>query len=155
MIMSEKANIVENLKRLQEGNAWYGPSLRDILKNVSPEMAAARPAPGTHTIWELLTHISVWEKVFQRRLEGHAVNEPEEGDFPSTKDLSPAAWNAAKEDLESNHQKLMRTITELPDSRLNETVPGKDYPIRFMLVGLIQHHVYHAGQISLIKKLQS
>jgi uncharacterized damage-inducible protein DinB len=151
--MSEKANIVENLKKLQEGNAWYGPSLRDILKGVSAEKAAARPIAGAHTIWELVSHISVWEKVFQRRLEGKMVNEPEEGDFPSTTDPSAAAWDKAKNDLETNHKKLMKTISRLSESRLSEIVPGKDYPVRFMLLGLIQHHVYHAGQISLLKKL--
>src|SRR5262245_39374679 len=122
--MSEKANILENLKKLQEGNAWYGPSLRDILTNVSAEKAAARPVPGTHTIWELVRHISVWEKVFQLRLDGKAMNEPEEGDFPAMKDTSAAAWDAAKNDLETNHQNLMKTISELPDSRLNEIVTG-------------------------------
>jgi hypothetical protein len=40
----------------------------------------------------------------------------------------------------------------MPDSRLTERVPGKDYDIYFMLHGAVQHALYHAGQIALLKK---
>jgi hypothetical protein len=42
----------------------------------------------------------------------------------------------------------------MEESRLNEPVPGKDYDLRFMLTGAVQHAAYHGGQIALLKKLQ-
>ena len=38
-------------------------------------------------------------------------------------------------------------------ARLDETVPGKDYPVAVMLHGTTQHYAYHAGPIALLKKL--
>lgn len=151
--MSEKANIIENLKKLQDGNAWHGPSLREILATVTADRATARPLPGSHTIWELVLHISAWEEAFTRRLEGKRTDQPDEGDFPPVAEETPEAWAKTVEYLETTHQRLIKTISELPDSRLQDTVPGKDYSVRFMLVGIIQHHVYHSGQIAFLKKL--
>ncbi len=151
--MAEKANIIENLKKLQEGNAWHGPSLREILKTVTADQAAARPLPGFHNIWELVLHISAWEEAFTRRLEGHPTDQPDEGDFPPVTETTPEAWAQTVKYLETAHHRLIKTVSELSDSRLQDTVVGKDYSVRFMLVGIIQHHVYHAGQIALLKKL--
>jgi uncharacterized damage-inducible protein DinB len=151
--MSEKANIIDNLKKLQEGDAFHGPSTRDILKDVTAQKAAARPIPGFHTIWELILHIGAWEEAFARRLEGHASEQPDEGDFPPVKEASPEAWAQAVSDLEARHEHLLKTIAKLSDAKLQDTVAGKNYSVRFMIVGIIQHHVYHAGQIALLKRL--
>jgi len=47
-------------------------------------------------------------------------------------------------------------VDDLPDSRLYEVVPGKTgkhYTFYYMLHGVVQHELYHAGQIALLKKL--
>jgi len=51
-----------------------------------------------------------------------------------------------------SHRQLHDTIARLADSWLSETVPGKDYSVYVMLHGVIQHNLYHAGQIALLKK---
>jgi uncharacterized damage-inducible protein DinB len=152
--MSEKANIIDQLKRLH-GDAWYGPSIRKILQGVSPQMAVAQVHPQTHSIWELVLHIASWEEVFTLRLKGQQKVSPDAGDFPPVTDTSSGAWEKAIKYLEDANENLIRTIQEMPESRFDEIVVGKDYTIRFMLVGIIQHHVYHSGQISMLKKLQS
>ena len=50
------------------------------------------------------------------------------------------------------HAQLVKTVEALPDRRLSERVPGKKYDIRFMLEGVAQHELYHAGQIAILKK---
>jgi hypothetical protein len=47
-------------------------------------------------------------------------------------------------------------ITELEkredDEFLEEIVPGREYDYYTMLHGILQHDLYHAGQISILKK---
>ena len=43
-------------------------------------------------------------------------------------------------------------IAALPEPRLRDQVPGKDYDFYFMLHGVVQHELYHAGQIAILKK---
>lgn len=151
--MSEVGNLLDELKRIQEGDAWHGLALREILAGVTAEKAG-RTANGSHSIWELVLHISAWEEVFCDRLEGHQRNEPEEGDFPPVRKASEEGWNQVLYNLEESHSRLIRTVSRLTDGDLNRTVVGKDYTIGFMLHGIVRHHVYHAGQIGLLNRLQ-
>jgi uncharacterized damage-inducible protein DinB len=149
---SEITNILDELKKINEGGAWHGPALREILAGVTAEQAAARPIPNAHTIWELVLHITAWENVFFQRLAGTPSDEPEEGDFPPVDKTDAVAWEQALAKLESTHERLMKTVSSLSDSDLTKNVAGKEYSVGFMLRGIALHHVYHAGQIALLKR---
>jgi uncharacterized damage-inducible protein DinB len=150
--MSEVRTISDDLKNIHDGEAWHGPSLKDILSGVTAEQASARPLANAHSIWELILHIAAWEDVFMRRLGGMQINEPEEGDFPVVTDTSEEAWRRTLARFDETHCGLIEAISALTDERLRETVAGKDYTVEYMLRGLTRHHVYHAGQIALLKK---
>src|SRR5262245_42110349 len=150
--MSEVQTIIDDLKNIHDGEAWHGPSLKEILSGVTAEQAAARPLQNAHSIWELTLHIAAWEGVFIRRLAGLQMNEPEEGDFPVVTDASEEAWRRTLTRFDERHSRLIEAISALTDDRLRETVVGKDYTVEYMLRGLTRHHVYHAGQIALLKK---
>jgi uncharacterized damage-inducible protein DinB len=153
--MSEVGRIWDLLQRAHEGDAWHGPSLRELLADVNAERAAARPLPGAHTIWELVDHIASWEDVVRRRLEGEHIEEiPTPASFPTPASLDAAAWRESVQRLESGHRRLRQTISALGDQALSATAPGRDYPTYVMLYGVLQHDLYHAGQIALLKKAQ-
>ncbi len=150
--MSEIQKTIDELKSIHDGEAWHGPSLKNILSGVTTTQAAARPLPEAHSIWELVLHIAAWEKVWLRRLAGQPVNEPEEGDFPPVPEVSEEAWQRTVAWLDETHRQLIETIAGLTSERLRETVIGEDYKVEYLLRGIVRHHVYHAGQIALLKK---
>jgi uncharacterized damage-inducible protein DinB len=150
--MSELADILDELRRIHDGDAWHGAALKESLSGVTAEQAAARPIAGAHSIWEIVRHVTVWENVFRLRLEGRPVAEPEEGDFPPAGEISQEAWAETMRQLDDCHEKLLQTISGLDDSVFPDKVPGKDYSTRFLLDGIVRHHVYHAGQIALLRK---
>src|SRR5262245_12351256 len=150
--MSKIQSIIDELKNIHDGDAWHGPSLKDILSGVTAERAAAKPLANAHSIWELTMHIAGWEDVCIRRLAGQRMNEPEEGDFPPVTDASEESWRRTLARLDETHRRLIETITELSNERLRETVVGKDYSVEYFVRGLASHHTYHAGQIALLKK---
>src|ERR1019366_3835809 len=124
---SEAARIADQLRRAFDGEAWHGDSLFEILEGVTAARAAARaaarPIAGAHTIWELVLHI--------------------------------AAWGGALAQVRRGHVELIAAVASLPDSRLDDMVPGKEgahYTFYYMLHGVVQHELYHAGQIALLKK---
>jgi uncharacterized damage-inducible protein DinB len=150
--MSEIADMVEELKSIQEGDAWHGPALGELLSGVTAKQALAKPVADAHSIWEIVLHVIGWGNVFALRLEGQPLGDPPEGDFPPIEDASGEAWAATVARLEQSHARLVGAAARLSDSALDETVKGKDYTVRFLLRGAIRHHVYHAGQIGLLKK---
>jgi uncharacterized damage-inducible protein DinB len=150
--MPETARIADQLKRAFAGDAWHGPALMEILAGVDAANASARPIATAHTIWELTLHITAWDGVILRRIAGKAASPTDEENFPTVKDSSGIAWRATLAELQRRHQELLGVISEMPDSRLSEQVPGKDYDFYFLLHGTVQHTLYHAGQIVLLKR---
>jgi uncharacterized damage-inducible protein DinB len=150
--MSEVARIGSQLKRAFEGEAWHGPSLKELLAGVNAEQAAARPFSGAHSIWEIVLHIAAWEGVVTRRLEGETALIKTEEDWPTVNDASETAWHDALARLESGHRQLRQALRTLTDADLDKLVAGQQYSVYFMLHGAIQHDLYHAGQIALLKK---
>ncbi|MEK6301217.1 MAG: DinB family protein [Acidobacteriota bacterium] len=151
--MSEIKRIKSQLRRAFEGEAWHGPSVMELLEDVTAQQAAAHPVAGAHSIWELALHIATWERYARMRIVEAAALEPsDEENFPAVVDTSDVAWRAALEAIKRNHAELLETVAGLDDEKLSEIVPGKPYSIYFMLHGVIQHDLYHAGQIALLKK---
>lgn len=154
--MSETTQIIEELKLCFEGEPWHGPSLMEILDGVDAKTAAAKPAPGAHSIWELALHIAAWERAIRTRIvERRALQLSDEENFPAVIDGSESSWRQAVAGLRRNHEELIQTVSQLSEAQLGEQVPGKPYDIRFMLHGAAQHAAYHGGQIALLKKFSS
>ena len=153
--MTEAARIAEQLQKAHEGNAWHGPALAEILDGVTAEQALARPLAEAHSICEIVLHIAVWTDLTTSVLDGDPTREPREGDWPSVAEAGEAAWEQAVAKLNRAQTRLFEVAAKLPDSRLQETAAGRDYTIAVMLLGVLQHNVYHAGQIALLKKAQA
>ena len=134
------------------GDAWHGDPLMKIVDGITAEQAARKPIPGAHSIFELVQHIAVWEDVIRRRLNSETVLPTPEEDWPPVRATDTAAWKKLVEKLKSNHAALERTVAEMSDERLEEIVPAKNYNVYVMLHGIIQHDLYHAGQIAVLKK---
>lgn len=150
----EAARIGSQLKRAFEGKAWHGPSLRELLADVTADAAAARPLPGSHSIWEIVLHVGVWQLAVTRGLEGAAMPAElsTEEDWPPLTDASEASWRDALAELEGGHGRLREAVRKLSDADLDKIVAGREYSVYFMLHGVVQHILYHAGQIALLKK---
>jgi uncharacterized damage-inducible protein DinB len=151
--IEEISRIADQLKRAFEGDAWHGPAVLEVLEGVNARPAAAKPIPGAHSIWEIVLHIAVWDGAIRRRMAGQALQLSDEQDFPLVKDTSDSAWRSALENLRQRHADLIQALLAMPDYRLTAQVPGKDYDFYHMLHGAVQHELYHAGQIALLKKV--
>jgi uncharacterized damage-inducible protein DinB len=153
--MSESTHIADQLRRAFYGGAWHGDSLFEILKGVTAEQAAARPIANAHSIWELVLHIAAWDGAVRRRMTGVAVKLSAKKNFPPVVDTSEAAWARTLEHVRQVHDELVGAVEEFPEKSLSKQVPGKKgahYNFYYMLDGVVQHELYHAGQIALLKK---
>ena len=149
---AEIQRIAEQLRRAVDGEAWHGPAVMQILAGVDARTAAAHPLAGGHSLWEILNHITVWTRVVQRRLNGEAVEPAGADDWPPVSDTGDAAWQAAVASFRAAQQDLLAKLKSMSNDELGMFAPGQKYSYSFMLHGLVQHHLYHAGQMALLKK---
>jgi uncharacterized damage-inducible protein DinB len=154
--MPEVDRIRNQFDRAFDGEAWHGPSVLSLLDGVTAAQAAAHPIPGAHSIWELTLHIAAWEDACRRRLEGDPAQLSDDENFPPIDDTSEAAWTATKQKLIDTHHKLLDALTTLDDSRLDQPIMNSsEIPFSSTYVTLhggVQHDLYHAGQIAILKK---
>lgn len=149
--MTDTGFLADQLRRAHQGQAWHGPSLSEVLNGVTAETAGARPIAGAHTIWELVRHIGAWLGTTGRMLDGESVNLSAVEDWPAH-GTGETDWQQALAALHEQTQRLEEQIANLPQEALRKGVPGREFFVRFLLEGVIQHHLYHAGQIAILKK---
>jgi len=153
--MPETARLADQIRRAFDGDAWHGDSVLELLEGINAKMAAAHPIKNAHSIWELILHVAAWDDAVRLRTGGKAVTLSDEQNFPPVKDTSEAAWRKAVEYAKHTHNELVQAVVAFPDSRLQEQVPGETQSycnFFYMFSGIVQHELYHAGQIALLKK---
>jgi uncharacterized damage-inducible protein DinB len=150
--MTESERIADQLKRAFEGQAWHGPAVLEALSDVTAAQAAAKPIAAAHSIWELVLHMTCWMDTVRRRALGEAFMPSDEQDWPPVRDTSDAAWRAAVADMERSHRAAHDVIASFPEAGLDQPlVPGGTVAYA-QFHGLVQHDLYHAGQIAVLKK---
>ena len=157
--MTEIDRIVDELQRQYDGDPWHGSPLKSILDGITATQAAAKPFPSAHSIWELVLHMTAWKGEVRKRLSGAPASDPEEGDWPSPGTQTAESWNDALKKLDAAHTRLIAVIRQLPESRLFEATNdprnrplGTGVSYYVLLHGIVQHDVYHSGQIAMLKK---
>jgi uncharacterized damage-inducible protein DinB len=149
----ESALIADQLRRAFDGEAWHGPALLELLKDIDAPTAAAKPLPDVHSIWELVLHVAAWDNAGLRRLAGEKAQLKGTANFPLVPDPpTEEAWRSTVMSITRRHKKLVESVANLSEKRLRSQVPGKDYDFYHMFHGIAQHELYHAGQIAILKK---
>lgn len=157
--MTEIDRIIDELRREHDGDPWYGSPLLGILDGVTAEQAAAKPVRGAHSIWELVLHITGWKGEVRKRLSGASASDPDEGDWPAVGAPTVERWVDARARLQNAHDALLAAVRQLPESQLAEATNdtrssalGTGVSYYVLLHGIVQHDVYHSGQIAMLKK---
>jgi hypothetical protein len=150
---TECLRISGQLRHAFEGGAWHGPSLKELLLGVTSEQAQAHPVPSAHSIWELVLHIEVWGQAALEAIQGVPMPQP----MPAERNFRAAeggaeAWQRDVKGLLEMSRKLANAVEHFGDERLEETVPGRKYDFYTVLHGVVQHSLYHAGQIAILRK---
>jgi len=151
--MNEVDRILQQYNATMTGEAWYGDPVWKILEGIDARCAAANILPEVHTIWQLVMHMAFWEDVAIRRFRGPVSSEEEEsGNFPDTPAPDEDAWQQTLQRFRTSNDALRTALSRLDPATLDQNTPGRQKSFRWEAVGVIQHHIYHAGQIALLKK---
>lgn len=123
-----------------DGDGWFTPWNKAVA-GLTPEQAAWKPAPGRHSIWQNVNHVSFWREYGFATLDGRpkpSAADVEKGNFEEPGRPTVEAWNAARQRLEASHK------------RVGQIIADESQPLdRF------QHHLahdaYHLGQVMLVR----
>ncbi|HEX4004327.1 MAG TPA: DinB family protein [Candidatus Acidoferrales bacterium] len=150
--MTEIHRILDQMDRAFSGDAWHGPPLMRLLDGVSAEDASKHIIPGAHSVWELVHHIGAWNSIVQHRMQGETIDVTSERDWPPVWEVNEPAWKRALENLADSRSRLRRVAGALRDDQLEEKIGPSSLSRYQILHGVVQHDLYHAGQIAILKR---
>jgi len=140
--MSRVDTLTKELEDAYDGEPWYGDSLRQTLDGIDESRLRERPRIG-----ELLAHITAWIEITNRRLDGQIFEVSNDVNFPTA-----GVWAEELARLDTAHDALLTRVAKLSDGDLDRMMPGKPHSVEFGLRGVVQHCIYHQGQIALLRK---
>jgi hypothetical protein len=150
--MSEVDRILVHYDEVLRGAAWHGDSMWQILEGISAETAAAHAVPEAHTIWEIVMHMIFWEEVATERLAGRRAGLVEERNFPPMPEHTDEAWSKTLDQLRASNRGFREALSQLDAAKLDALSAAGKRTFYDEAHGLIEHHIYHLGQIVLLKK---
>lgn len=147
--MNESQRIADQLHRAFFGRAWHGPAVKEILDGVTAEIAARHSLTPAHSIWEIVHHMRAWMEEAAAIATGKQYEILKgDRDWPPVTDTTAEAWASAVAALEETEVSLERAASDVPPEKLGEG--GKS--LYNLLHGIVQHNLYHGGQIVLVKR---
>ncbi|HLG39194.1 MAG TPA: DinB family protein [Chitinophagaceae bacterium] len=150
----ELSSIIRNLQNVNSGQPWYGRPVYEMLEEIDPAIVYKRPNKQ-HSLIELLYHMITWAEFTLRRIEGDKEKDMAAFEKLDWREIDPKkhTWQKGIAEFKTIHEKIIALLGKKDDAFLKEDVDYRKYNFRFLLNGLIQHNIYHTGQIAYVKKL--
>ena len=158
MIDSRLGALLRLLDQAYDRRAWHGPNLRNALRGVAPAVAAWRPQPARHNIWEIAVHAAYWKYRVYRLLTDaapRAFDEQGSDWFERPAGITAAAWQADLGRLGAWHARLLAAVEGFDAARLDEAPGRSDFSFFDLIAGAAAHDVYHAGQVRLLRRMHA
>ena len=151
----EIQSIIRNLNNVLSGEPWYGTSVYKTLEEAGKTNVYKHPEEKYHSQIEILYHMITWAEFTLASLENGKEHEIQAIENLDWRKIEPAkhTWQNGVHELKSVNESIISFLQTKQDDFLEENVEFRKYNVRTLLNGLIQHHIYHAGQIAYVKNL--
>lgn len=149
-------DISKRLNQVFQDDPWYGESIMDVLENLNIDDVNKIPREDFNSIARIVLHMITWREFAIKSFQGDDSFNVQQNDANDWKEITITTeqeWESLLRKLKETQSNILSILQASQDSILNQKVPTRTYSIEYLLEGIIQHDVYHLGQITLVKKL--
>ncbi len=152
---NEIQSIISNLENTLDGSPWFGRPVYALLREIESPMAFKKLTPESHSMMELLYHMLTWSDFTLQRIEKKKIHDMDAFEKMDWREIDPNSqnWDEGLAELIATHQQIIAILHTKDDTFLDEIVEYRQYDFRYLLNGLIQHNIYHAGQVAILAKI--
>ena len=145
----EIKDITNQLKHVYGGKPWYGRTILSCLEELVQEDLELK-INDDHSIGQILIHMITWRRFVVNVLR----NQIEKIELNSEKDWGSESGEVGeiRGAFETSQSDLLDLLNKAKDELLTQQVPDNGFTVKIMLEGLVQHDVYHLGQVLLMKR---
>ncbi len=150
---------IYQFEQIYDGDPWYGLSAMNVLRSLRIEQVTQRFNEDSHSILQIVKHMTTWRHYLLRKLQGDAsyrIDVDSEDDWSSESDNPEALWQEALTAFENSQNELLECLRAADDGILRQVVPtikpSEDFCYDKLLEALVQHDVYHIGQLAYLRR---
>ena len=148
-------NFIRDINHLSTGKPWYGKGYEQILKDVDEDLAF-----HDHEIFsiaELLGHVISWRSYVLHVIEHNKgnLNDDHPNNWRDLDTLKHIGWTVLQLQFYQIGDQITDLLRSKNDSWLENaftTYYQETITFHYLLQGMMQHDVYHLGQIAFLKK---
>ncbi|KIL42308.1 hypothetical protein SD70_01990 [Gordoniibacillus kamchatkensis] len=159
MYFSKKDVLLDQLAACHNDPSWF-PPFAEAVQGLTAEQAAWRKDDSSHSIWQLVVHLTYWNKKWLNYFVGKetfvTVGDNNDSTFQFEAAVNKENWISTVHALDAAYLACREVIAGYPESKLDEMVQGYpgECPWWGAVSNLCTHNAYHIGQIVYIRKQQ-
>lgn len=149
-------HLIQSLEHVLEGSPWYGESVMEKLERMDYRVVNEVPSGLSNSIARLVKHMINWRVFTAEKLKGNTafdIRLNSTDDWPEITIHSEQQWRDLLQELKATQDQLFTQLRSKNEDDLEQPCHGKSYSLGFLVEGIVQHDVYHLGQIAIIEKL--
>lgn len=145
------------LQKVNSGEPWFGRAVYTILGEADPKKVFLQPNDTEHSMIGILYHMITWADFTLKRIEKDRVNDLAAAEELDWREINPKihTWKKGLAALKAIHKKIINLLKKKEDRFLEEKVDYRAYNFRYLINGMIDHNIYHLGQIAYLNKMLS
>jgi len=153
----EMQSIIRNLIQVNSGEPWFGRAVYTILDEIDPAIVYQKSNDNSHSLIQLLYHMITWAEFTLKSIEKSGKEDIAAIEQLDWREIDPAihSWQKGLVEFKNVNEQIITLLETKDDEFLKEMAGYRKYNFRFLLNGLIQHNIYHLGQVAYVKKLFS
>ena len=143
---------INEFVNLYNGRLWLDVTLLSVLNKVDAHTAFNKPGKRLHSIAEIVCHIIDYRKFLLAQFDLNVKFDVKQEASFGTKRYADN-WQDILKTLKNTQKSLLDSLKKANDEKLEQKVSHRKYNIKYLLNGIIQHDVYHLGQLMLLLKM--
>ena len=146
---------LRQMEQLISGGSWQGESFREKLKEIKEEDFFMQPMESVHSIGEIIWHCIYWKMVLLQRFKGNEKYRDETVqilNFRKRDALMKEGMQFLLDSMYTTSEQIMQFLKTKDDHFLLEK-NSAGILMDYFVEGIVQHDIYHLGQIGLVQKM--
>ena len=151
--------IIQQLLELQSGKLWMGDNFDKKINSITEREAFTKPLPSLHCVAEIVAHLTAWTEdlILKIKYGKGQLRDYDRQNWPDHDQLKNLGWNELMGKYQNSLAEVIGLLKEKDDHFLSEKYFDQDFKdefdYSFAINGILQHTIYHLGQIGIIIKL--
>ena len=145
--------LILQMQGIHSGDIWLGTNFAKKLSSLDTDVYFEKPN-ALNSIAELVFHLTAWRKdAIEKIISGKGyLTDKDPANWPGNKALRELGWEFIYNDYQASLSTLIDLLNDKADNFLDQLYYDIDfkgtYPYSFALYGILDHDIYHLGQIA-------